>query len=62
MVRLKTQYETAMMYQNHESLRMVAYEALGGKWDEAEPDPSEAVQTFDELKKAFMEFGGSFGG
>jgi hypothetical protein len=45
--------------QTYESFRLVVDEALGG--GESKPDESGAIQTFDQLARAFADIGGTLG-
>jgi hypothetical protein len=48
-------------YQEYETFRLVVDEALGGGGGNSAPNESEAIQSFDELAKAFAEIGGTLG-
>jgi hypothetical protein len=62
LVGIKTQYELAVSYQNYESIRLVAAEALGGKPKGQQSNSDGAIQTMDELVRKFQSFGGKVGG
>jgi hypothetical protein len=47
-------------YQEYETFRLVVDEALGGGGN-SKPDESEAIQTFDQLARAFADVGGTLG-
>ncbi|KQS84251.1 hypothetical protein ASG58_21005 [Rhizobium sp. Leaf383] len=59
LVSLKSQEQMAHHLQTYETFRLVVDEALGG--GESRPAESSAIQTFDELAKAFSDIGGSLG-
>jgi hypothetical protein len=59
LVSLKSQERMAGYYQDYETFRLVVDEALGG--GDSKPDESEAIQSFDQLAKAFAEVGGTLG-
>jgi hypothetical protein len=60
MVSLKSQEHMAHHLQDYESFRLVVDEALGGG-SKSQPDESEAIQTFDQLARAFADIGGTLG-
>lgn len=51
-------------YQNHESLRLVIAEALGGSTESKGPSKNDVkpVQTYEELVAAWTGLGGMVGG
>lgn len=62
LVSLKAQAETAHHHQTYETFRLVVDEALGGGSggsSSSAPSESDAVQTFDELARAFAGLGGT---
>ena len=59
LVGLRSQEQMAHHLQNYETFRLVVDEALGG--GETHPDESNAIQSFDELARAFADIGGSLG-
>ena len=58
-VSLKSQEHMAHHLQTYETFRLVVDEALGG--GESKPDESGAIQSFDELARAFADIGGTLG-
>lgn len=60
LVSLKSQERMAGYYQEYETFRLVVDEALGGGGN-SKPDESEAIQTFDQLARAFADVGGTLG-
>jgi hypothetical protein len=61
LVGIRTQYEMAVAYQNYESFRLVANEALGGGKRQSHSE-GEGIQTMDELVRKFQMVGGRVGG
>jgi hypothetical protein len=49
----------AYHHQLYETFRLVVDEALGGGGESSSASEGEAVQTFDELARAFADIGGS---
>lgn len=60
LVSIKSQEHMASHFQMYESFRLVVDEALGGSSD-PEPDANDAIQSMDELTRAFAALGGAFG-
>ncbi|MBC2806547.1 hypothetical protein ACCS91_33445 [Rhizobium ruizarguesonis] len=49
-------------YQEYETFRLVVDEALGGGGgSQPKPNESDAIQSFDQLAKAFADVGGTLG-
>lgn len=59
LVNLKSQEQMAHHLQTYETFRLVVDEALGG--GDTKPNESEAIQSFDELARAFADIGGTLG-
>lgn len=59
LVSLKSQENMAYHLQTYETFRLVVDEALGG--GESRPNEEGAIQTFDELARAFADIGGTLG-
>lgn len=61
LVSIKSQESMANHFQMYESFRLVVDEALGGGAGRDDAGEGKAVQSFEELARAFADIGGTVG-